>query len=171
MEISNCQLSDLDDIFFLYGAARDLQTERGMVVWPVFERTLVERELRENRQWKITEQNTMACNWAVTFDDRAIWGERDQQDAVYIHRICTHPQFRGRRYIDVIVAWAKGYALQKGKRYVRLDTLGNNTRLIEHYTSSGFRFLGIWRLTDTATLPLHYQREPDCCLFELEASE
>lgn len=168
MEIRNCQYSDIDNILSLYGAARDLQTEKGMVVWPVFETALVERELREGRQWKIVERGTMACNWAVTFEDRAIWGERDGQDAVYIHRICVHPLFRGRRYIDVIVQWAKDYALQKGKRYVRLDTLGNNTSLIRHYTSAGFTFLGIFELTDTATLPLHYQREPRCCLFELE---
>jgi GNAT superfamily N-acetyltransferase len=168
VDIRNCQLSDIDNVFSLYGAARDLQTERRMVVWPVFERSLVEKEVLEGRQWKIVEGDTMACNWAVTFEDREIWGERDRQDAVYIHRICTHPQFRGNRYIDAIVQWAKAYAGQKGKRYVRLDTLGKNTSLIRHYTSSGFQFLGIVRLEDTAALPLHYQREPDCCLFELD---
>lgn len=171
MDISHCQLSDIESILGLYKAARTLQTERGMVVWPVFERSLIEREIGEGRQWKIVEGGTLACNWAVTFEDRAIWGERDRQDAVYIHRLCTHPLFRGRRYVDGVVSWAKAYARQMGCRYVRLDTLGNNTGLIQHYTSAGFRFLGIFRLTDTSTLPLHYQREPDCCLFELDASE
>lgn len=168
MEISNCQLTDTDSILALYGAARDLQTERGMVVWPVFDTALVEQEIREGRQWKIVEEGTMACNWAVTFEDREIWGGRDRQDAVYIHRLCSHPRYRGKRYVEVVVDWAKAYARQLGKRYVRLDTLGHNTGLIRHYTSAGFTFLGIFELTDTATLPLHYQQEPACCLFELE---
>lgn len=171
MIIKSCEPGDTDCILTLYAAARDLQTERGMVVWPVFERSLIEREIGEGRQWKIVEAGKMACNWAVTFEDRAIWGERDRQDAVYIHRLCTHPLFRGRRYVDGVVSWAKEYARQRGCRYVRLDTLGNNTGLIQHYTSAGFRFLGIFRLTDTSTLPLHYQREPDCCLFELDAGK
>jgi hypothetical protein len=67
-----------------------------------------------------------------------------------------------------MVAWAKLYTSQLGKQFVRLDTLGNNTKLIEHYTSAGFNFLGIFKLTDTATLPKHYQYEPNCCLFEID---
>ncbi|MCG7859367.1 hypothetical protein MD537_20485, partial [Flavihumibacter sediminis] len=76
--------------------------------------------------------------------------------------------FRGNRYIDKIVDWSKQYAKDLGKQFVRLDTLGNNTKLIEHYTSAGFDFLGMFKLTDTATLPGHYQTEPNCCLFEID---
>ncbi|MBS1533324.1 MAG: GNAT family N-acetyltransferase, partial [Bacteroidetes bacterium] len=102
-----------------------------------------------------------------TFEDREIWDERDKNDSIYIHRICNNPASRGKRYIDNIANWARDYAVQQGKQYIRLDTLGNNTKLIRHYTSAGFEFLGIFRLTDTANLPGHYQKEPDCCLFEM----
>lgn len=168
MEIRNCVITDVDEILSLYEAARNLQTHKKMVVWPDFEKSFIENEIKENRQWKIITGNTIACNWAITFEDREIWSERDKNDAIYIHRICTNPTLRGNRYIDRIVAWAKQYASQTGKQFVRLDTLGNNTRLIEHYTSAGFDFLGMFRLTDTATLPLHYQNEPNCCLFEID---
>lgn len=161
-------MSDSDEILVLYEAARNLQTQRNMVIWPFFEKSFIEREIREARQWKIVIDGTIACNWAITFKDKEIWGERDQRDAIYIHRICTNPQLRGNRYIDIIVEWAKKYAVQMGKQFIRLDTLGNNTRLIEHYTSSGFEFLGMFELTDTANLPAHYQNEPNCCLFEID---
>jgi hypothetical protein len=110
----------------------------------------------------------MACNWAITFSDPEIWGAKDKNDSIYIHRICNNPTLRGNRYIDAIVEWSRQYAKQKGKRFVRLDTLGNNTKLIQHYTSAGFKFLGIFKLTDTTTLPRHYQDEPNCCLFEID---
>src|SRR5206468_160950 len=97
-----------------------------------------------------------------------IWGERDNNDSIYIHRIATRTEFRGNRFIDAIVAWAKDYALSQGKEHVRLDTLGNNIKLIEHYTSAGFTFLGINKLGDTKNLPEHYHREPDCCRFEMK---
>jgi ribosomal protein S18 acetylase RimI-like enzyme len=168
MEIKNCLKRDANEILSLYEAARNLQTQRKMVIWPHFDKSFIEKEINEQRQWKIVIDKTFVCNWAITFDDKEIWGEKDRNDAIYIHRICTNPQLRGNRYIDSIVEWAKIYAKQLGKRYVRLDTLGNNTKLIEHYTSSGFEFLGMFKLTDTATLPKHYQDEPNCCLFEID---
>src|SRR5205814_8951347 len=167
-EIKNCSLIDADAILKLYEAAMDLQTKKNTVVWPRFERSFIEKEIKEERQFKLMIGDEIACNWAVTFEDKEIWEERDNNDSIYIHRIATKPSFRGNRFIDVIVSWAKDYALSKGKQWVRLDTLGNNIKLIEHYTSAGFTFLGIFKLENTQTLPEHYQREPNCCRFEMQ---
>jgi len=167
MEIKNCLLNDTNEILSLYEAARNLQTQRKMVVWPTFEKSFIEKEINEERQWKLVIDNVIACNWAITFKDKEIWGDKDKDDSIYIHRICTNPKFRGNRYIEKIVEWAKIYALQLGKQFVRLDTLGNNTKLIEHYSLAGFNFLGMFILTETATLGRHYQDEPNCCLFEI----
>jgi len=134
MEIKNCLITDVAEIQSLYEAARSLQIQREMVVWPVFENTFIQNEITENRQWKILQDNLIACNWAITFEDKEIWGEKDRNDAIYIHRICTNPTLRGNRYIEKIVEWSKEYTRQLGKRFVRLDTLGNNTKLIAHYT-------------------------------------
>ena len=168
MEIKNCSLTDADTIVELYDAAMDLQTQKNMVVWPKFERSFIENEIKEERQWKLIIDDEIACNWAITFEDKEIWGDRDYTNSIYLHRIATHPSFRGNRYIDVIVLWAKAYALSIGKQFIRLDTLGNNTKLIEHYSSAGFNFLGITQLPDVKNLPEHYHREPDCCRFEME---
>ena len=168
MEIKNCTLADTNGILSLYQAARNLQIQRKMVVWPSFEKSFIEKEINEARQWKIVVDDVIACNWAITFEDKEIWGDKVQDNSVYIHRICTNPNFRGNRYIEKIVEWAKVYSGQSGKQFVRLDTLGDNTKLIKHYTSAGFNFLGMFKLTDTATLPKHYQDEPNCCLFEID---
>ena len=168
MEIRNCVLNDVDEILTLYQAARDLQTGKKSVVWPHFEKTFIEKEIEEQRQFKLTIDDVIACNWAITFSDKEIWGEKDKNDSIYIHRIATNPNQRGNRYIDAIVEWAKQYAKQKGKQFIRLDTLGNNTSLIRYYTSAGFEFLGMYKLEDVSNLPGHYQTEPNCCLFELE---
>ena len=171
MKIENCILTDVDTILSLYQSARELQTQKKMVVWPMFERSFIEKEILEQRQWKLLIDDSIACNWAITFHDKEIWGEKDQNNSIFIHRIATNPMMRGNRYVDKIVDWAKVYAKQKGKSFVRLDTLGNNTKLIEHYTSAGFEFLGIIKLTDTANLPGHYYTEPNCCRFELELTK
>ena len=167
LEIKNCSLADVDSILTLYDAAIELQTKKNMVVWPKFERSFIEKEIQDKRQWKIMIGNEIACNWSITFEDKEIWGEKDDNNSIYIHRLAANPAFRGNRFIDMIVPWAKAYALSKGRKYIRLDTLGNNTRLIEYYRSAGFDFLGIFKLMNTQNLAAHYKREPNCCYFEM----
>ena len=168
MEIKNCETKDIAEIFRLYRIASEYQkAKQTVVVWPEFERQLVETEIAENRQWKIIIEKEIACVWATTFSDEQIWEERNADAAIYIHRIATHPNFRGQNFISQIVTWAKEYAKSCGKDFVRLDTLGNNARLIEHYTNAGFCFLGMFNLKNTKGLPSHYHNIP-ACLFEIK---
>lgn len=88
MEIKNCLKSDIDKILSLYDAARSLQTQRKMVVWPSFDTSFIEKEIQEQRQWKIAMGEIIACNWTITFEDKEIWEEKDQNDAIYILRYC-----------------------------------------------------------------------------------
>lgn len=163
----NCYPEDVPTIMNLYEAARHFQIAKQVVVWPYFSKDFLLNEIAQSRQFKIVFENQIVCNWAITFSDKEIWGDQDKSDSIFIHRICIDSNFRGNRYIDMIVQWAKKYAFKHNKIFVRLDTLGNNTGLIKHYTSAGFTFLGMYRLAYTATLPKHYQDEPNCCLFEI----
>ena len=167
MNIENSTPEDLAAIFVLYKHASEFQRgKQTVVVWPDFDKELVETEIAEHRQWKLIMDGQIACVWATTFTDEEIWEEHHADPSVYIHRIATHPAFRGNKFVSIIVEWAKEYAKSMGKNFVRLDTLGNNTRLIEHYTSAGFRFLGMFDLKSTKGLPDHYHNTP-VCLFEI----
>lgn len=168
MIIENSTANDITEIFRLYGLASAYQQSKNVVVWPDFDRTMVENEISENRQWKLVIDGSVACVWCITFTDHDIWEERENHDSIYIHRIAVNPEFRGRNFVTIIVNWAKEYAGSIGRHFIRLDTLGNNTKLIEHYTDAGFTFLGMFRLENTKRLPLHYQKTPDCCLFEMK---
>jgi ribosomal protein S18 acetylase RimI-like enzyme len=168
MKIENSLPTDIEEIFRLYGIASAYQKTKNVVVWPSFERQLVATELAENRQWKLLIDNQIACVWAITFSDPEIWEERDLDAAIYIHRIATNPDFRGQNFVGILVDWAKKYAQNNNKNFVRLDTLGNNIKLIDHYTSAGFDFLGLFELKSTAGLPAHYQTTKGCCLFEIK---
>ena len=140
-----------------------------MVYWPEFGKTLVETEINENRQWELIIDGAVACNWAITFNDPQIWEEQNGDAAIYIHRIATNPNFRGRNFIAEIVKWAKEYAKSIHKDFIRMDTIGNNTKLIEHYTKAGFDYIDYVKLKDTNGLPLHY-KNASVCLFEIKLS-
>ena len=100
MEIQNCTAKDIDEIFRLYAIASAYQkAKQTVVVWPVFERQLVEKEIAEHRQWKLLMNHEIACVWATTLSDAQIWEERNTDKAVYIHRIATNPNFRGQNFV------------------------------------------------------------------------
>lgn len=168
MEIQNCTENDINEIFRLYRIASEYQrAKKTVVIWPDFERQLVATEIAENRQWKLIIDEQIACVWATTFSDEQIWEEKNKDYAIYIHRIATNPDFRGHNFVAQIVQWAKVYAKNNDKDFVRLDTLGNNVKLIEHYTNAGFNFLGMFDLKSTEGLPDHYHNMP-ACLFEIK---
>jgi len=171
MTVKNVSIVDIDDVFRLYKIASDYQREKKkVIVWPNFDRNMVETEITEKRQFKMLIENEVVCIWAITFNDEQIWEEKNKDSAIYIHRIATSPNFRGKKMVAKIVDWAKQFADEKEIQFIRLDTLGNNTRLIEHYKEAGFDFLGMHTLKNTSNLPEHYQEAP-VCLFEIDLTK
>ena len=156
MRIKNSGIDDLNNIFSLYESARSFQKIKGAVLWPQFDKKLIETEISENRQWKLLVDNQIACVWATTGNDPEIWGERNAQPSIYIHRIATNPNFRGRHFVEEIVKWAKKYAKANGAGFIRMDTVGENNELISYYQKCGFDFLGLFKLENTDNLPAHY---------------
>ncbi|WP_228237783.1 GNAT family N-acetyltransferase [Allomuricauda sp. M10] len=157
MEIKNCDINDIDEIFNLYKMARDFQKTKFSMHWPEFDGNLIRTEISENRQWKLLIDNQIACIWAITFDDAQIWEERNNNSSIYLHRIATNPNFRGQNFVRKILEWAKKYAMENDKKYIRMDTVGNNPGLINYYEKCGFDFLGFVQLKNTNGLPAPYK--------------
>ena len=168
MIITNSTSEDISEILRLYECARDLQKIKNAVLWPVFDKELVETEVAEKRQWKIVIDNQIACVWATTFDDPQIWETRNSDPSIYIHRIATNPVFRGKNMVGEIVKWAKAYAREHGKKFVRMDTSGENKGLVEYYQKCGFEYLGLFKLKNTEGLPAHY-KNATVSLFQMSA--
>lgn len=166
MEIKNSNLEDVEKIFELYNAGTAYQKDNAPRHWKGFEKKLIETEIDEKRHWTIIENNEIACTFATTLSDAVIWGERDKEASLYIHRIATNPAFRGRAYVKHIVHWAREYAANSGRQYIRMDTGSGNQKLNDYYTSQGFEYKGIISLGETPELPEHYQNA-SFSLFEI----
>jgi predicted GNAT family N-acyltransferase len=167
MIIKNSDSNDIPEIFRLYKLATDFQKVKfPSNQWPEFEQALIATEITENRQFKLLIDNQIACIWAITYSDPQIWENSEKDAAIYIHRIATNPEFRGNNCVQKIVDWAKIYANQQNKQFIRMDTCGKNDSLINHYTSCGFSYLGIKKLKNTSELQAHYH-DADVCFFEL----
>jgi ribosomal protein S18 acetylase RimI-like enzyme len=156
MQIINSTPEDTSTIFKFYDYAIAYQKTKFNKHWQGFDAELVETEIKENRQWKITEGGTVVCVFAITFNDSIIWGKKADEPAIYIHRIVTHPDHRGKNYVNTIITWAKKYCKENNKQFIRLDTWGDNEKLINYYINCGFIFLGLSKEMDSENLPSHY---------------
>ncbi|WP_169304401.1 PhzF family phenazine biosynthesis isomerase [Pedobacter frigoris] len=170
MEILNSTIEDIDTLFRLYEAATAYQKEVGIKKWKGFERALVEQEIQEKRQYKIIEDGKIACVFVITYNDPLIWKEADADPAIYIHRIATNPDYRGRSYVKHIVNWAKKHAAEQNRKFIRMDTGSGNDRLNNYYISCGFTYKGITGIEQTEGLPEHY-KNGTFSLFEIDLSK
>ncbi len=166
MDITNSTSEDVYEVLRLCKNATDYQKMKSVTAWPEFERSLIEIEVAENRQWKMMSGNSIVCIWASAFSDPLIWEEQNKDPSVYIHRIAVSPSFMGQKLVTEIVKWAKIYAAENGKKFIRMDTVGRNEKLIAHYQNCGFKWSGFTKLKNTEGLPLHYH-DAMVCLFEL----
>ena len=136
MEIQNSLIEDLDFILDLYKSATAYQKERFISHWPEFDSEMVVNEISENRQLKMIIDGDVVCIWATTFSDPLIWEDKNIDPSVYIHRITTNPNFRGKGLVKKIVEWSKNYATKNGKNFVRMDTVGEKLPPHEEVTAS-----------------------------------
>jgi ribosomal protein S18 acetylase RimI-like enzyme len=164
--IQNSSVSDINEILKLYEHAREYQYLKGAVVWPDIPISLITQEILENHQWKLMINGKIVGVWATTFQDPLIWEDRNADPSIYIHRIALNPDFRGQKIVKFIIEWAKIFAKEQNKHFIRLDTVGENHALIKYYSSCGFDYLGLVNLKDTSSLPAHYSIAP-VCLFEM----
>jgi ribosomal protein S18 acetylase RimI-like enzyme len=127
MKIVCAEPADVERIFELYDQAVEFQKQVFDKHWLAFDGVLVDREIAEGRLWKIIENGKIACIYSVAHEDPIIWGENSGDSAMYIHRIVTNPEFRGRGYVRKITGWAQDHGRANGLRFVRMDTwvIGN----------------------------------------------
>jgi ribosomal protein S18 acetylase RimI-like enzyme len=85
-----------------------------------------------------------------------LWGEKDKNNAIYLHRIATHPDYKGRQLINRIIDWSLIHARKAGRKFIRMDTWGDNDRLSNYYIKAGFRLVGKQFITKNESLPEHY---------------
>ena len=168
MEFVNSTLQDIDFIFQLFDSAIAYQRKKGYDLWPQFSRDIIEAEIAEKRHWKIVEDGKTICIVSVVYEDPIIWGEdRNKQASVYLHRITTNPDFKGKGIMNAIREWAIQHAKENNKQFVRMDTWGKNENLRNYYINCGFPYIGQQYLQEAEELPKHYGGA-ELSLFETE---
>ncbi len=156
MHILNSTIHDKEFILEMYKKAISYQQARSLRSWQPFDPELIDKEIAAKNQWKIIEGDAIVCIFLVLYEDPYIWGERNNDPAMYIHRIVTNPAFHGNNYTVKIIQWAKQHAKEKGIQFIRMDTWGDNPKLMDYYINCGFNYIETLTPENTKNLPKHY---------------
>jgi hypothetical protein len=156
MNILNSSFSDIPTIFELFESAIEYQKKNDYDLWPQFSKELIETEIKEKRHLKIIEGEVIACIFSVLYNDPVIWMDKNNEPAVYLHRITINPAFKGKGMIKAVKEWAEAHAGANNKKYLRMDTWGNNEKLRSYYEKAGFNYIGQQYLVQAEGLPAHY---------------
>jgi Acetyltransferase (GNAT) family len=170
MLILNSSLKDLPNIFRLYDLATAYQKSKSNHHWQPFDPPLIETEIKERRHWKIVKDETVVCIFSTSTDDSLIWGKKDNESALYLHRIATDLDHRGNNYVSFIIEWVKTNAQRTGVKFIRLDTFSENQKLVDYYLKCGFSLLKVVTLKKSKRLPKHYHNA-SLGLFEIRIKE
>lgn len=165
--IVNTVQKDLDMVFSLFDSSVAYQLKHQHNVWPRFNREFIETEIEEGRQFKILSDASVLGVFSVLYSDPVIWGDRDREPSVYLHRIAVNPLFKGGKLMPIIRDWAKDHARIKGKQFVRMDTWGDNASLRKYYIKCGFNYIGQRYLSNLEEESSHYGG-PCLSLFQIE---
>ncbi|MCB9252337.1 MAG: GNAT family N-acetyltransferase [Flavobacteriales bacterium] len=140
-EILNTTPGDLDTVCQIFDAAIMYQKKNGYPQYLTNDRILIEELIKQKRHFKIMVDKRIACTFNYDLKDKAIWQERDKKNAVYLHRIITHPDFKGLKMMQYVLDWAMQFAIKHKLKHIRCDTWDNNDSLINYYKGFGFKII------------------------------
>ena len=169
-QILTTRKTDLDKILWLFEQAIDMQGKNGYKVWSGIDKAALEKDIENGLQYKITRGDDIVCIFSVQYGDPFIWRDRDQNDAIYLHRIVVNQNFRGQRQFEKVLDWAKQFARQKNLKFVRMDTWADNEKIIAYYKSFGFELIEYYKTPDAPELPIQ-NRNLNVALLEMELDD
>lgn len=96
----------------------------------------------------------------LVWEDTRTWGKMGADNqAGYIHRLCTARVFRGQNVGKQIIDWAAGQIRQAERTCIRLDCSYENRPLCKYYEHQGFTEISRTTLDNGTYSAVLYQRE------------
>ncbi|MFZ1806567.1 MAG: GNAT family N-acetyltransferase [Cyclobacteriaceae bacterium] len=140
-KIVNTTLKDLETIYAFFESAIAYQQRNTYPVWKGYDKAALIKDIEEGNQYKITMGNHIAMLFSVCYSDPLIWGDRENGDALYLHRIVVNPDFKGKKIFAMVLAWSIFHGRLNNLPLIRMDTWADNAIMINYYKSFGFRYV------------------------------
>ncbi|MEO6190835.1 MAG: hypothetical protein ABIO44_11220 [Saprospiraceae bacterium] len=150
-----CCEDDIEQIIKLYTVAIEFQKNISNQNWLDFDRSNIMVEIGNQLIWKIVRDNKIVGLFNILLNDEVIWGEKENNLSIYLHRIVAERSLP-LKLMPLIISWAREYAQSIGRNFIRMDTWSDNPKLIEYYMNLGFKNLGSFQAANPNCVPANY---------------
>jgi ribosomal protein S18 acetylase RimI-like enzyme len=155
--IENTEPEEVEHICQLFDNAIKWQKDNGHIAWKGFDKEELAREIADKQQYKVVKAGKITSVFSVCYNDPIVWQERNEDKAIYLHRIVVDFNLKEPRQFEKILKWAIKEASIQGIKYIRMDTWHNNAQIVEYYSTYGFKIVGYVSTPDTANMPITYR--------------
>ncbi|MES3016631.1 MAG: GNAT family N-acetyltransferase [Bacteroidota bacterium] len=157
LEVKRAIPGDLPEIYRLFEEAISFQKEKNYIGWTNYDKEFVKAEINNEQLFKIVNGDAIVCIFSVCYSDALIWREKDQGNAIYLHRVIVDRKFKGEKIFKRVMEWATKHARELKRPYIRIDTWADNNKIISYYKDYHFSFIENYTTPDLDDLPLQHR--------------
>jgi mannose-6-phosphate isomerase-like protein (cupin superfamily)/ribosomal protein S18 acetylase RimI-like enzyme len=168
--IINATSEDLLLIYQLFEEAISFQRRNNYIGWSSYDKEFVKADIQSGLLYKIVRGAEVLCIFSICLSDELIWRDKENGDAVYLHRIVLNQKFKGEKLFKQVLDWAVRFARERKLEYIRMDTWADNHKIISYYQSYGFQFIENYTTSATEDLPIQH-RNLKVALLELNIKQ
>ncbi len=156
---------DLKTIYWLFDEAIAYQKRNEYPVWPTYDKDTLDEDIAQHRQFKILISSDIAAIFTILNSDPIVWRDKNEEPAVYLHRVVVNPNYKGQKLFGDILAWTVDRARNLDIYRIRMDTWADNPVLVNYYKLFGFEIVEYYTTPNTPELPIQ-QRGNNVVLLE-----
>ncbi|MEM6769648.1 MAG: GNAT family N-acetyltransferase [Bacteroidota bacterium] len=148
-----------DDLPLIQAILRDgrqAQQAHQTLTWPEFTDADLLIEINKNCLLKVLGNDLVVGMFCIADEDRAVWGQREQGNHIYLHRIACSAAWTDKSILPAVLEWACRYASKRRRHGLRMDTAAASAKLVGYYERVGFRKVGTQIIGADPLLPSHY---------------
>lgn len=155
--VTRADANDLPAIYQLFEEAIHFQKVNNYIGWTSYDKAYIQADVQQGLLFKLLHDGMIVCIFSICYSDPIIWREKENGDAVYLHRIVLNRAFKQVRVFKQVLAWAICHAREMQFTRIRMDTWADNEKIIGYYTSYGFNFIENYTTPVTPDLPLQHR--------------
>ncbi|MFT3911636.1 MAG: GNAT family N-acetyltransferase [Ferruginibacter sp.] len=156
-KITNADHKDLPVIYSLFEEAIIFIQKKNYTGWKNYDKQFIQSDIENRLLFKIIYDTDIAGIFCICLSDDLIWREKENGDAIYLHRIVTNRKFAGEKLFKEVLDWATQFAKRNKLKHIRMDTWAENEKIISYYKSYGFSFIENYTTPDTDNLPKQHR--------------
>jgi ribosomal protein S18 acetylase RimI-like enzyme len=138
---------DFDAVYAIMNDASAWLKSRGMNMWGWVPseagRKIVRDRIATNEAYLASIDERPVATFAMQWADEEMWGERGRDgEAGYIHGIAVARTAAGKGVGAALIKQGEKMVADRGRRFLRLDCMGQNEALCAYYQRLGFTRCG-----------------------------